>query len=380
MAKATRIEGVDVARGLAGLLMLQGHAYSGWASPAARDTAAYGATRLLGTFPLPAFLLLAGVSVALRVDTARRRAESAGAVRAAIVRRGFTIVLVGYAVSFVYAAIDGSDGLATLLRADVLHVIGLSLALLGAFAVGPSEDGTPSSVILAKRAALVVGVLALASPWVNRLTPAAPEGLRYLVALFGDVPGVTRMPLFPLGAWMAMGVVLGVALGAARDRAVLTPVDARVGARPSWSAVGLALSLALALAASVLTSHLSAGLDHPLSRRDPAVWANVLDLGARGAAVLFAGLGLSRLLPAVARRPLLLLGRYSLWAYVFHIPFCYGRLGFGLRGASSMTDASVWLIPLGLGCLLVTWLRERAGRSPGGLRHALVAPARRWVR
>ena len=81
--ESRRETGVDVARALASLLMIQGHAFHGWASPAARGTGAYGFTRLLGTFPLPAFLVLAGAALVLRLRAARARHEDPARVRAA---------------------------------------------------------------------------------------------------------------------------------------------------------------------------------------------------------------------------------------------------------------------------------------------------------
>ena len=77
MSESRRIEGIDVARGVASLIMIQGHAYDGWVAPVHKESAAYLFTRLLGSLPLPAFLVLAGAAVVLRVDAARRKGERA---------------------------------------------------------------------------------------------------------------------------------------------------------------------------------------------------------------------------------------------------------------------------------------------------------------
>jgi hypothetical protein len=129
--------------------------------------------------------------------------------------------------------------------------------------------------------------------------------------------------------------------------------------------LAFAVALMVVVVASWATTTLAARLDHPLSRADTAVWANVLDLGARGALVLFAGAFVTPWLPERMRQPLLLLGRYSLWAYVFHVPFCYGRLAFGAHQALSMSEACLLLIPLTLASLGVAWMRRRvAERGP----------------
>ncbi|MDH5493074.1 MAG: hypothetical protein OEY14_14060, partial [Myxococcales bacterium] len=61
-----RVEGIDIARGVASLVMLQGHAYHGWVAAEHHSSPAYQLTRVLGTLPLPAFLLLSGAAVASR--------------------------------------------------------------------------------------------------------------------------------------------------------------------------------------------------------------------------------------------------------------------------------------------------------------------------
>ena len=163
-----------------------GWGYDGWVADEHKASVAYQVTRVLGSLPLPAFLVLAGAAVALRVDAARRRDEDPARVRAAVVRRGLTVVLFGYLTSLAYAAIDGFDGLDTMLRADVLHVIGLSIAALGW--LGIRRD--PRAL---RRAAVgLLGVPTALSPRLRPLGAAVSGPARYLVALFAGVPPVTR--------------------------------------------------------------------------------------------------------------------------------------------------------------------------------------------
>ncbi len=104
-----------------------------------------------------------------------------------------------------------------------------------------------------------------------------------------------------------------------------------------------------------------------MSRAHPAVWANVVDLGARGVLVLALSAAISQRLPAVVKRALIRLGQGSLIAYVFHIPFCYGRLGSALRGRLDMVEASAWLAVLIALSWLVVWGRDRwTGRKKKG--------------
>lgn len=346
--KAGRVEGVDVARGIATVVMIEAHAYAGWVAPAHRSGPAYGLTRLLATLPLPAFLVLAGVAVAHRVDTSVRRAEPAARVRTAIVKRGLSVVAWGYATSVLYAALDGAPDLATLLRADVLQVIGLSIALVAWLGIRPSRSGgSAASTARIGWTALGVGLtVTVVCPWASRIAANVTGPARYLVGLVADVPGVTRMPVVPLAAWLCVGVGAGLALirwrhGAPDDRFA---AQAGAPARALWvmGAAALVVSVAgYAATRAVLGSHPGA-----LTREQPAIWLNVVDLAGRGVLVLAAGALVTPRLPRRVRAVLLRLGQASLFVYVFHIPFCYGRLGGPLRGHLGMAAATVGLAAL----------------------------------
>lgn len=343
-----RIEGVDIARGVASLIMIQGHAYDGWVAPEHKESAAYLFTRLLGTLPLPAFLVLAGAAIVLRVESARTRGESAVSVRRAVARRGLSVLGWAYAVSFAYALMDGANGLSTLLRADVLHVIGLSIM---AFAwLGIRGEGAPSRRALGLAAlGLFVAPTALC-PWLSPLGAEVDGPLRFAVALFVDVPGVTLMPFVPLAAWLGVGALVALAMLAARAKAPKT----KAGAPASFFvALGLG-ALLIAVGSAHATDLVVDALGGPLTRAHPAVWLNVIDLAARGVLVLALSALLSIRLPAFARRVLLRVGRGSLVAYVVHIPLCYGALGtlLGLRDSLDMASATVCVLLL----MIFSWL------------------------
>ena len=86
MAHPPRVEGIDVARGVASLIMIQGHAYHGWVAPEHHD-AGYAFTRTLGTLPLPAFLVLAGAAVTWRLNTAAARHEDPARLQRSLAKR-----------------------------------------------------------------------------------------------------------------------------------------------------------------------------------------------------------------------------------------------------------------------------------------------------
>ncbi|MGE0786485.1 MAG: heparan-alpha-glucosaminide N-acetyltransferase domain-containing protein [Sandaracinaceae bacterium] len=348
-----RVQGIDVARGLASLIMIQGHAYDAWVRPEDKTSAAYLFTRVLGSLPLPAFLVLAGAAIALRVEAAERRAEPAVSVRRSVFARGCSVLAWGYAASLAYALIDGTEGWGTLLRADVLHAIGISIALLAWLGI---RGAGPPTLRAFGRAALGLAIVpVLVCPWLSPVGASVDGPLKYAVALFVDVPGVTRMPVVPLAGWLGLGACVVVAM---RTRARgEDPFAAVAGARAGWLVRLLIGALAIAIAGHLGTrAWVDAGAE--LSRAHPIVWLNAIDLGARGVIVLAVGALVSVRLPASARRLLVQLGRASLFTYVLHLPLTYGRLAAPLWGTLSMPAATAAVGGLLALCALAVLARD----------------------
>jgi hypothetical protein len=344
--------------------MIQGHAYHAWVVDAERSTTAYRFTRLLGTLPLPAFLVLAGASLAWRVRTAAQRGEHADLVRRGLVRRGLQILAIGYLVNALSMLADGGRGLDSLLRADVLHVIGLSIAGVAWIGVRAApREVVPSSAILLRRSLVGASVVTLLCVPLSTLALAADfGGAKYLVAPFVEVVGVTQMPFVPLFAWCGAGVG-GAAILARLRSSFTTHASVRTGGLPAGVALGAtAILIAIAAIASSGASALVAVLGGAFDRTHPAVILNVVDLAARGGAILALGAWLA---PFVHRAPwlearLLQLGRGSLVAYVVHVPFCYGAFGEAWRHRLSMGQATLGVIVLTVGSFLAVLARDYA--------------------
>ncbi len=342
--------GIDVARGLAVLLMFQTHAYDAYVAAPHRASWGFRVTRELGAAPAPSFLLLAGVGIALGELAMARAGASVAAIRARFVRRGLEVAATGYVVSLAYALIDRSFAPETLLRADILHAIGLSIALVAPLLVG--RPGRPGVY-----AALGVVALTLALPLALRdtLQRALPAGagwagaaLRAPLALLVDVPGYSRFPLFPLVGFTTLGVLVGRALAS-------LPSPTRAG--PALAVLVLCIVGAglLSVATRAAVSALPLG---PLTRAHPAVILNVADGTLRACAVLALGLVLAALSPARALSPLVRLGRGSLLAYSLHIPGCYGALARPLARRFDLLGASGVLALLALATYLAVWARD----------------------
>jgi hypothetical protein len=328
--------------------MIQGHAYHGWASPAAKETAAYAVTRFFGALPLPAFLILAGAAVAFRVSAAVARGEDAGALRRRVMWRGATVVAWGYVANALYAWMDGYLSVAAVLRVDVLHCIGLSIAtmaFLGIRASAPSRAPDPRRLSFA---AGIVGVLVTVScPWLTRASLDVGVPLGFVVGLFADVEGVTSMPVVPLIAWFCVGVGVAHAMIATNARARLRGEESSARGAPRRTLVWMGGGAALCAAAAFFAMNaVLDALGGELSRTHPAVLLNVVELAGRGVVLVALGVLLTDHLRGFARTAFLRLGRGSLLAYVFHIPFCYGKIGGAFADRLSMWEATIAVVAL----------------------------------
>lgn len=345
-----RDRAVDWARGVAALAMIEGHATHGWASAAAKQTVAYDWTRVVATSPLPAFMLLAGMALRLRVGAAEVRGERPEAVRASIARRGLMVVLWGYAASALYAAIDGHQGLKTFLRADVLHVIGLSIGVLPLLCI-PRALPVDAAAVTRRALGLSLAVMLLA-PLYYALVPAPGGALRYLLAPLVRVPEVTLFPLLPMLAWTTVGFVVCDVIERARKRFSRDAV---------YAGAGLA-ALAVAFVCEGITRAML-GADGVLDDVHPAGIPNMIGYAARGLVLIGVGPLIVARLPELGRDAMTRLGRASLIAYVFHIPFCYGLPARPLRGNLQMHETIPYVLLLWAVSYGVVWAIELA-RAP----------------
>ncbi len=361
MTAGRRIESVDLARGIASLIMIQGHAYQGWVAPEHFESNGYLATRLLGTLPLPSFLVLSGAAIGLRLRAARERGEPVAEVRRSLVARGLSVVLWGYLLSLACALIDGGMTANIVLRADVLHAIGLSIAVAALWCLAPTGSGLLSSIRraagslpviprrqgvaqpptgspltsrnLVQRALLLAVAAAVMCPVITGLTQNVRGPSAYWIALWSHVDGITRMPVIPLVAWTAVGI-MGVHFA----------IPTRGRDAQSWRLFVLGLmGLAAATMGSFGTGTMLAALGGELSRAHMAVIPNVLDGAGRGLFVLGMGAWQAMKLPHGVRLHLSRIGQASLVTYIFHIPFCYGALAGPLANRLDMPTATFFV-------------------------------------
>ena len=385
-APKPRLAYIDWMRGLACLLMFQTHCYDAWLGGSARQSRFFMYSQLLGTFPAPLFLFLAGISFALVTDKLLQKSLSPTQIARSTIRRGAEVFGFGlllrlqeYLISWGWA--PKSD----LLRVDILNTIGLSMMLMGVLcwlvlsvshrrgnmwgqpppAVRPEAANMLRShfalIFSAALAALVISLLTplLWTTWRPRFLPWPLESYINGVHNLGT-PQAWLFPVFPWTAFAFAGLAVGFIL------------------QSPWTRAGQArVFLSLGIAGVVLIE-LSRWIDALPRQLYP-----VYDYWHTSPEFFLIRLGMLLLiltgtfawcrwgLAQWGFSPLIQLGQASLLVYWVHIEFVYGRVSILAKHAQTIGGATVGLTIISLAMLALAYVRTHAKRwmkktGPGG--------------
>jgi uncharacterized membrane protein len=200
-----RIDAVDWLRGLAVVLMIQTHLYGWWTSPAARATGIYAWSRWMGGLPFRMFLLMAGVSMAIKFEGQLARGVDRGAMVRGGVRRGFEVLVLAYLFRLQEYALSFFWDWHDLLRVDILNCIGVSM-MLAAPLTAPRR-GRPQIAVILLVAAAFVALGPLVGP--TRAFTSLPLAVRHLTSYVGGPQPMAWFALFPAFAWLLVGIAVG---------------------------------------------------------------------------------------------------------------------------------------------------------------------------
>jgi uncharacterized membrane protein len=331
-----RLGYLDTARGVAVLVMIHTHAFYSWVRPEDRGTRLFGLTRLIGGYPAPIFLFLAGLAAALVAE----REWDKGATGEIVLRRGIrrALTVVGYAFLFRLAMLaSGSFGRpADLFRVDVLNCIAASLMLV-ALTLTPARRTGRIAVALG-----VAALVALATPlvWDGKWWPGWPNAIAgYFTGRVLD----SFFPIFPWAAFAALGAACGVLLSRARVRG-------REGRAVVWMvAVG-----ALCVPAGLLVDRYT-----PSAYPKYDFWYTSPSYQIVKAGIVLVVLGLAWLLDRLpGPSPLRQLGRTSLFIYWLHLEVVYGQwIAPDARGTLPIGTAAWGVAALVIAMLAASLLR-----------------------
>lgn len=196
-----RLAFLNWTRGLATLVMLQGHVWESFTDKALRETGVFVLSQFPGGVAPAVFLFLAGVTLAFLVDSRETKGATAGQRAGAALRRagylGGLAILFRLQLWFSYYPYGSWEGL---FRVDILNCMSVACLLLAPVAALRRMQRV--------RGALLVTVLiAFGAPLLSDGKSLLPNDFvrSYLV------PDYNGFPLFPWAAFVAAGMSGGTA-------------------------------------------------------------------------------------------------------------------------------------------------------------------------
>jgi uncharacterized membrane protein len=351
----SRLAYIDWMRGLACVLMFQTHCYDSWLSPGARQSRFFVYSQLGGTFPAPLFLFLAGISFALVIEKLCKKNLPPAQIARATIRRGAEIF--GFGLLFrlqEYVIAWGWAPLSDLLRVDILNTIGLSMMLMGGLCwlVLSTSRGVPARLRLVAASAGTAALISVLTPplWTTWRPDWLPWPLEsYINGVHNlGTPQAGLFPIFPWTAFAFAGLATGFIFQSEWAQRRETAIFLLAGA------AGLAF-VAAARWLDAQPHQLYATYDY--WHTSPNFF--LIRLGML-LAILTASYAWCRWgAGSWGFSPLIQLGQASLLVYWVHLEFVYGRLSILPKHSQSIRTASLGLLAIFLGMLLLAFLRTR---------------------
>jgi uncharacterized membrane protein len=301
--------------------MIQAHVLDSWTSLDARDTIGFSWAMVVAGFAAPLFLFCAGFSVALSAGAKRRRHGDAAAASRAVMTRGAWIFLLAFLFRIQAWILGWSHDPTSLLKVDVLNVMGPSVVAAGA--LWAIVDGRGARCALFAAAAAVI---AFGTPAVRET--AALDFLPDPIEAYVRAPRSTAwFSIFPWTGFVFAGAVPGVLLN-------------YVSSRDDESRLNISLAIAGALiAASAYAASFLPALVGPSE-----FWVSSPSFFFVRTGILVATIPFAYLWQRVVVRtfwsPLQQLGRTSLFVYWIHVEMVYGLIS--LRIHKALTHPQAW--------------------------------------
>jgi len=307
-----RITQLDIARGIAVVLMVLGHSIDAVLAPAPRLTEVFGYYDVLRGLTAPLFLLLAGF--AFTVSTVKHWDQHTRFGRPTVRRfvRAALLLGVGYALHLPFLSFGKllltatPQDYARFLQADVLHCVALSLAALQ---LSVLIARTPARHLHLSLALSVAIAAAAPLVWAIDLDGLFPRAvIPYLNQQYQ-----TMFPLVPFTAYMVLGAALGHTYLQARD----------AGSEHLWyrrMMLAAGLLVGAGIAGSLLPLTVYPG--HDYWKTNPGI------LAIRAGSVMAVVIALLRFrhFPPRLAGVMMRLGQASLFVYVAHLILVYGSV------------------------------------------------------
>src|SRR6266481_4757232 len=198
-ASTERLRYLDWTRGLAALIMLQGHVFHSFTRMELRGQGLYILSQFLGGLAPAIFLFLTGVTMAFRIDSDARRGLRPGARVLSALRRARYLPVIAFLfrLQMWVFSLPGSAW-AGVMKVDILNCMALAGAVFSIMAVFRTLERVRLCAALGLAAAA-------ASPLVSQLDwSGAPALIRNYIA-----PDYLYFSFFPWAALLGGGLIVG---------------------------------------------------------------------------------------------------------------------------------------------------------------------------
>lgn len=202
-----RLRYLDWTRGLAALIMLQGHTFHSFTRNDLRDKGPYVLSQFAGGLAPAIFLFLTGVTMAFRMDSDERRGLSPGArVLSALKRSRYLLVIAFLFRLQLWIFSLPWNPPSVMLKVDVLNCMALAGAALSVMAIFRTIER-------ARLCALLGVIIAAGSPLVLQLDwSGIPALIKNYIA-----PDYAYFSFFPWAAFFVFGLSAGSVIRLLRD-------------------------------------------------------------------------------------------------------------------------------------------------------------------
>ncbi len=303
--KGSRLAFIDWTRGLAAVIMIQGHTFDSFTAANLKQQGPFMLSQFLGGMPPAIFLFLTGITFSFLMDSQDRQQPSGWRRIVAALKRSRYLFILAFLFRlqlfvFGYPTSPASE----LLRVDILNCMGLAMLLLSPMAVFTTRERIRLCTILGL---LIAGL----APFLSQTGPSSGLATGLLRSYF--VPSFTAFGFLPWAAYLAFGMAAGSVIR-------ITKNEDMPRLMLGMLAVGLGLIIAARYAADLPFSiypKIDFWLDSPaLALIKLGVVLSTLAVG-----YLWVNAGLETQKWSIFRQ----LGTTSLLVYWVHIELVYGR-------------------------------------------------------
>ena len=200
--KGSRLAFIDWTRGLAAVIMIQGHTFDSFTSDDLRPQGPFMLSQFLGGMPPASFLFVTGITFSFLMDSQDKQEESgARKVWAALKRSRYLFMLAFLFRLQLFVTGYPHSPASELLKVDILNCMGLAMLVLAPMAVFTTRERIRLCTILGLVICGIAPFLSAAdAPWAPALVKA------YFF------PSFNAFGFFPWGSFLAFGMAAGSAM------------------------------------------------------------------------------------------------------------------------------------------------------------------------